>query len=513
MSTIAGAAAKPTRVNAKALIENVLDPGSFRSWDQEIDLSTYPDAYRADLEAARAKSGVDEAVITGEGTVGGRRVAVAVSEFGFLAGSIGAATANRIVALFERATAEGLPVLASPASGGTRMQEGTPAFVLMIRITAAVRRHKEAGLPYLVYLRHPTTGGVMASWGSLGHLTIGEPGALLGFLGPRVFETLNGVPFPEGVQVAENLYERGLIDAVVPVDELADLVARALKVLARPKPRELPESGAVRQVPAEVLAEDFEECKARVWDSIQRTRNPRRPSVRHLLKYGADDLLQLSGTAQGERDPRLFLGLVRLAGRACVVVGQDRTPGVEEPMGPALLREARRGMRLAAQLRVPLITVIDTEGAALSQAAEEGGMAGAIARSLSDLVGLRTPTISVLLGQGTGGGALALLPADHTVAAEHSWLAPLPPEGASAIMYRDTSHAADLAASQRVDASSLLRAGVVDEIVPEPVDAARDPRGFSERIVEAVVEAMDRLADVPVDSLLMGRERKYSRVG
>ena len=138
-----------------------------------------------------------------------------MGEFGFLAGSIGRAAADRLVAAVERATAEGLPLLAAPVSGGTRMQEGTPAFVQMVRISAAVAAHKAAGLPYLVYLRHPTTGGVMASWGSLGHVTVAEPGALVGFLGPRVYEALYGKPFPEGVQTAENLYAHGIIDAVL----------------------------------------------------------------------------------------------------------------------------------------------------------------------------------------------------------------------------------------------------------------------------------------------------------
>src|SRR5690606_19416418 len=133
------------------------------------------------------------------------------------------------------ATAEGLPLLAAPASGGTRMQEGTPAFVQMVRISAAVAQHKEAGLPYLVYLRHPTTGGVMASWGSLGHVTVAEPGALTGFLGPRVYEALYGKPFPEGVQTSENLYAHGIIDAVVPPEEIADILDRALTILTAPR--------------------------------------------------------------------------------------------------------------------------------------------------------------------------------------------------------------------------------------------------------------------------------------
>ncbi len=142
-------------------------------------------------------------------------------EFDFLAGSIGVAAAERITAAVERATAERLPLLASPSSGGTRMQEGTVAFLQMVKIAAAVELHKRAHLPYLVYLRHPTTGGVFASWGSLGHVTAAEPGALVGFLGPRVYEHLYGEPFPSGIQTAENLHRHGVIDGVVPLEAAA----------------------------------------------------------------------------------------------------------------------------------------------------------------------------------------------------------------------------------------------------------------------------------------------------
>ncbi|GAA3710570.1 carboxyl transferase domain-containing protein [Zhihengliuella alba] len=503
------------RTSARELLDGVLDRGSFVSWDTAPGAGAVPDTYRSELAAAAERSGTDESILTGEGRVNGRRVAVAVSEFGFLGGSIGLAAAHRLVALFDRATAEGLPVLASPASGGTRMQEGTPAFVSMIGISAAVRRHRLAGLPYLVYLRHPTTGGVMASWGSQGHITVAEPGALLGFLGPRVYETIYGRPFPAGVQVAENLQANGLIDAVVPADELAAVVDRALRILSPASPEDDDAATPAASAPQAGLADPGQLLPSgpeRVWDAISATRDPRRPSVRHLLKYGASDVMPLSGTGQGERDPRMFLALARLGGHACVVVGQDRGPERAEPLGPAFLREARRGMRLSEQLSIPLVTVIDTEGAALSREAEEGGLAGEIARSITELIGLRTPTVSVLLGQGTGGGALALLPADRTIAAENAWLSPLPPEGASAIVYRDTEHAAELAAEQHVDSASLRAAGIVDVVVPEPDSASARPREFSRAMARAVSTALREVSALPVASLLTGRERKYAAV-
>ena len=210
-----------SRITTDQLRDAVLDEGSFVSWDSAAAGGAGQRVLRRELADAREATGLDEAVLTGEGRIFGRRVAVVVCEFSFLGGSIGVAAAERITAAVQRATAERLPLLASPSSGGTRMQEGTVAFLQMVKIAAAVRLHKQAHLPYLVYLRNPTTGGVFASWGSLGHVTVAEPGALIGFLGPRVYEQLYGEPFPSGVQTAENLQRHGVIDGVVALDGAA----------------------------------------------------------------------------------------------------------------------------------------------------------------------------------------------------------------------------------------------------------------------------------------------------
>ncbi|MEC5199436.1 acetyl-CoA carboxylase beta subunit/acetyl-CoA carboxylase alpha subunit [Arthrobacter sp. PL16] len=489
-------------LTALELIDAVLDTGSFASWDSAVP-TPYPGAtasYEEELRRAREKSGADESVLTGEGLIHGRRVAVIVSEFTFLAGSIGSAAAHRITAAILRATAERLPLLAGPASGGTRMQEGTPAFLSMVDITGAVRAHRQAGLPYLVYLRHPTTGGVMASWGSLGHVTVAEPGALLGFLGPRVYEALYGKPFPPGVQTAENLFDKGLIDAVVPPEHLAGIVEKALTVLLA-KPSAIPEPPPTASV---------RPGTGDAWASILISRNRRRPDLRRLLAYGARDVLPLNGTGQGEKDPGLLLALARFGEQPCIVLGHQRPrqPG-DSVMGPASLREARRGMKLAEELGLPLLTVIDTAGADLSKEAEEGGLAGEIARSLHDLIGIASPSVSVLLGQGAGGGALALLPADSTIAAEHAWLSPLPPEGASAIVHRTVDRAPEMAEAQGVKVAALVERGVVDHVVDERPDAADEGRAFCERMAVAIEYELARVKGLSSADRLVRRAGKY----
>jgi len=490
-----------TRTTTEQLRDAVLDDGSFVSWDSDPVAVPMSESYRRDLAEARAATGIDEAVLTGEGRISGRRVAVVVCDFGFLGGSIGVAAAERITAAVERATAERLALLASPSSGGTRMQEGTVAFLQMVKIAAAVRLHKRAHLPYLVYLRNPTTGGVFASWGSLGHITFAEPGALIGFLGPRVYRLLYGEPFPEGVQTAENLQRRGMIDGVVALDELRRTLDRALKVIADP-PEPLPDPKPPEPVP-DVPA----------WDSVLASRRPDRPGAAQLLRYGGTDQVLLSGTGLGEAATTL-LALTRFDGQPAVLLGQQRvTGGSEARVGPASLREARRGMALAGELRLPLVLVIDTSGPALSAEAEEGGLSGQIAQCLAELVTLDTPTVSVLLGQGSGGPALAMVPADRVLAALNGWLAPLPPEGASAIVFRDTAHAAELAAAQGIRSAELLASGIVDAIVPEHPDAADEPVEFCRRLSRAIAGELQALRKMPAAERLAARLRRYRRIG
>jgi acyl-CoA carboxylase subunit beta len=494
------------RIGTDQLRDAVLDEGSFISWDIAPLAIPTSESYAGELAEARAASGHDESVLTGEGRVFGRRVAVVVCEFDFLGGSIGVAAAERITTAVERATAERLPLLASPCSGGTRMQEGTVAFLQMVKIAAAVTLHKQAHLPYLVYLRHPTTGGVFASWGSLGHLTFAQPGALIGFLGPRVYEQLYGEPFPPGVQTAENLQRHGVIDAVVPLGELRGILDRALTVVAdaagpppqRPRPEPLPD------IPA--------------WDSVLASRRPDRPGVQHLLRHGCTDQVQLSDTGLGAppacgggEAATMLLALARFDGQPAVLLGQQRVVG--RLVGPAALREARRGMTLAAGLRLPLVLVIDTAGPALSAEAEQGGLAGEIAHCLAELVTLDTPTVSVLLGQGSGGPALAMVPADRVLAALHGWLAPLPPEGASAIVFRDTEHAAELSAAQGVRSVELQASGIVDIVVPEHPDAADEPVEFSTRLSAAIAVELHALQGMADSDRMATRLRRYRNIG
>lgn len=441
---------------AMELIDGLVDTGTWTVWnDTPDDIPQHVDA--DELGRAATRSGTDESVITGRAEIAGEPVALIVSEFAFLGGSIGRVAGHRIASAIRRATADGLPVVGLPCSGGTRMQEGTPAFLEMAAITGAVVDHRAAGLLYLIYLRHPTTGGVFASWGSLGHVTWAEPDALVGFLGPRVVEGLTGEPIADGVQRAENLMRHALIDDVVPADELRDRLARIVATLMQAI-REAADPPVPQQVSSVAVAGAGNRLPA--WDAITATRHPGRPGVRELLPEDAVII--------ADHGP-IVLALSRFGVRTALVIGQDADrQRTGEFIGPEHLRMVRRGLALARDLRIAVVTVIDTPGARLSASAEEGGIAGEIARCTAELIALPAATVSVLLGQGGGGAALSLFPADRRIATVDSWLSPLPPEGASLIVHRDIEHAAEMAAQQHVLAVELARRSVIDTIVDAP---------------------------------------------
>ncbi|MCX5214153.1 acetyl-CoA carboxylase carboxyltransferase subunit alpha/beta [Kitasatospora sp. NBC_00240] len=502
-------------LTARQFVGLLADPGSFDCWDEPVGHPAADPAYLASLARARDRTGLDEAVTTGRVLLAGRPVALVASEFGFLGGSIGVTTAERITRAVERATAEGLPLIALPVSGGTRMQEGSAAFLCMLRVTAAVQAHQAAGLPYLTYLRNPTMGGVFASWGTLGHLVLAEPGARLGFLGPRVYEELRGVPLPDGVQSAETLAGRGLVDAVVAPSELRDVLRRLLSLLCdRPAgPRaDGPQPAGTRPDPGpQAPVPDAPDA----WDSVRRSRDPHRPGARELLQHAATRPVLLESPA-GPHGPQraLVRALAEFDGRPALVVGQQRRTGPQElPFTAADLRAVRRTAQQAEQLGLPLVTVVDTAGAELSAQAELDGVAVEIAHCLTTLLALRTPVLAVLLGQGSGGGALALLPADRVIAARHAWLAPLPPEGASAIVHRDGDHAAELARAQGIGAYDLAAVGLVDLVIPELPDAAEESEAFCVRVGHAVGAALTELAAVPPTDRAAERRLRHRRLG
>jgi acetyl-CoA carboxylase carboxyl transferase subunit beta len=419
------------------------------TWDGDVpsassDPLSFP-RYAEQLERAGGR----ESVVTG------RTASYALIEgcFDVLGGSMGAVHGERVVRAFERAAASRLPVVVVSTSGGARMQEGMVSLIQMARTASASRRHAAAGLLQVGVYRAPTTGGVFASYASLVDVRCASPGATVGFAGPRVVEQTLGSPLPDGSHSAESALAAGLVDAVVPVDDQAAWVDTALGLRDVPLPAPSPRLGDWHP-PGRPITQS-------PWGEVLAARDLARPT-------GIDWAARLcsSWTELHSTDPTVRAGLATFEGRRVVVVASDRYAADGRP-APAGFRLAQRAFGLAGRLGLPVLTFVDTPGAHPGAASEADGIAGEIARTFAAMATLPVPSVSVCVGEGGSGGALALAYADRLLIQEHAIFSVIAPEGAAAILERDAERAPVLAERLKLTSSDLLRLGIVDAVAPE----------------------------------------------
>lgn len=501
-------------MRASERIAQLADAGSFRETDRWVaaaDPLRFADQkpYEERLRLAREKTGLRDAVITGECRIGGYPAVLAVLDFEFMGGSMGSVVGEKIARAFERATRERVPIVTVSTSGGARMQEGMISLMQMAKTAAAAARLRERGVPFISVLTDPTTGGILASYASLGDIILAEPGALVGFAGPRVVEQTMGEPLPPGSQRAEFLLEHGLIDCVVEPARLKQVLVNLLSCLANEVRLELSE--VRREVHPPHVPEPG-------WEAVKLARRPDRPTSLDYLERIFTDFVPLHGDRQFGEDPALVAGFAKLAGRSVMLIGQER--GHQDParrggrMLPEGYRKAQRVMRLAEKFRLPLISLIDTPGALPTLEAEKRGLALSLATSLSLMSELQAPTVAVVIGEGGSGGALALALADRLLMQENAVFSVIAPEGAAAILYRDASRAEDLAERLKLTSHDLLRLGIIDSIIPEPPGGAHlDPAVAARELRDALVREIHELDQVPLKKLLRRRYRRYRAIG
>jgi acetyl-CoA carboxylase carboxyl transferase beta subunit/acetyl-CoA carboxylase carboxyl transferase alpha subunit len=502
---------------SQARIATLADEGTFLELDRNlvsVDPLEFADlrSYRARLQEARRETGVREAVTTGVCKIGGQRAVLIVFDFAFLGGTMGSVVGEKIAHAFEEATQRRIPLVSVAASGGARVQEGMFSLMQMAKVAAAASVHDRNGLAFVSVLTDPTFGGVTASFASLGDVLIAEPGAQIGFVGPRVIEQTTGVAPPKDSHRAETLLQAGLIDLVVKRADLPSVIAYLISHLKKQRSTDTAAEGFPPTVKRQRLP---------AWQKVGLARHTGRPSARYYIARMATRFLELHGDRWSADDPAIVGGLAELNGQTMIIIGHDRGGTPEEKAashdGKAYsegYRKSLRLMRLASKFRIPVVTLVDCPNAQANYESEHRGIAHALARNLATMANLPTPIVSVIIGEGGSGGALALGVADRVLMLENAIYSVISPEGAAAILYRDAGRAETVSEVLKLTAQDLHSLGIIDTVVPEPEGGAHlDPGATADTLKSHVLAALRAFSDIPTLRLLDDRYKKYRHIG
>ena len=530
------------RVPAYKRIEMIADEGSFEEWDMDLDgMDGPPDplqfkGYSEKIKKLREQTGLKEAVVTGRVKINGTQAVIGVCDGRFMMASMGYAVGEKITRAVERATNEKLPVILFTCSGGARMQEGIISLMQMEKTSAALKRHSDAGLLYVTVLTDPATGGVTASFAMLGDIIIAEPQALIGFAGPRVIEQTIGEKLPEGFQRAEFLLEHGFVDQIVKRENMKPVLGRILKMHDHVHPdcrkgKEVRKSDRTEPVPKAGMTEKkagkkaaeqepWSEKSLTAWERVCRSRSKERPVGKDYIDILFEDFVELHGDRYYRDDPAIIGGIAYFQGICVTVIAQAKGRTTKENLernfampSPEGYRKARRLMKQAEKFHRPVINFVDTPGAFCGMEAEERGQGEAIARNLFELSGLKVPVLSVVIGEGGSGGALALAVADEVWMLENSVYSVLSPEGFASILWKDSSRSAEAAKMMKLTAADLKKLGVIERVFPEPQNfSVLTMKPTAELLRAGLAEFLTKYQKLETKDLLEGRYERFRKL-
>lgn len=467
------------RMKAKTRIRMIADKGSFKEWSTDIktkNFLNYPN-YEEKIAEVQEKTHLEEAIKIGEAQIDKTRVVLGVCDARFLMGSMGYVVGEKITRAFECATKEKLPVILFCCSGGARMQEGMVSLMQMAKTSAAIKAHSKAGLLYIPVLTDPTTGGVTASFAMLGDIILAEPGALIGFAGPRVIEQTIGQKLPEGFQRAEFQLEHGFVDAIVERKNLKITLNRILKMhhsregFADFDPLRMDDN----YEPTELMRERAARAKGLTpWEKVKAARKVDRPSATDYMENIFDEFMEFHGDRYFRDDPAIVGGVAYLDGQPVTVIGIQKGKDFKDCMkhnygmpSPEGYRKAIRLMKQAEKFGRPVITFVNTAGAYCGMEAEERGQGEAIARNLYEMSALKVPVLCIMIGEGGSGGALALAVGNEVWMMENATYCVLSPEGFASILWKDGKRAKEASEIMKITAMDLKSLGVIEQIIPE----------------------------------------------
>lgn len=461
------------RVHARERIRMVADENTFEEWDARMEFVNPLQfkGYEGKVKSLQEKTGLDEAVVTGKARIGGHETMLAVCDGRFLMASMGQIVGEKITRAVERATKEKLPVIIFACSGGARMQEGMVSLMQMAKTAAALKRHSEAGLLYVSVLTDPTTGGVTASFAMLGDVILAEPQALIGFAGPRVIEQTIGEKLPKGFQRSEFLLEHGFLDRIVERHEMRQVLCEILRFHEAGQ-RDFSEEV---QQKSELSGETTQKSEKTAWERVQISREKDRPVGQDYIERLFPDFLEFHGDRYFGDDPAIIGGIASFQGKKVTVLAQAKGKSTKENVernfgmpSPEGYRKALRLMKQAEKFGRPVLCFVDTPGAFCGLEAEERGQGEAIARCLFEMSDLKVPVLSLVIGEGGSGGALAMAVANEVWMMENAVYSVLSPEGFASILWKDSTRAKEAAEVMKLTATDLQKLGMIEKVIPEP---------------------------------------------
>ncbi len=509
------------RVRTSNRIRMVADQKSFEPWFDEMESFNPLDfsGYEEKITAAQEKTGLHEAVTVGEAKIYGEPVVLGICDARFLMSSMGHVVGEKIASAVELATKKRLPVILFCCSGGARMQEGIISLMQMAKTSAALKKHSDAGLLYIPVLTDPTTGGVTASFAMLGDIILAEPGALIGFAGPRVIEQTIGQKLPEGFQRAEFQLEHGFVDAIVERKDLKKTLYRILKLHRQKEGYANFETESEKKfLPSELMKERSAKSKMmNAWDKVKAVRDVRRLSSVDYIDEIFDGFMELHGDRLFRDDPAVVGGIAALDGQPVTVIGVHKGRDLKDCMrhnygmpSPEGYRKALRLMKQAEKFNRPVICFVNTSGAFCGMEAEEGGQGEAIARNLYEMSGLTVPILCLMIGEGGSGGALALAVGNEVWMMENATYSILSPEGFASILWKDGKRAKEAADVMKITAQDLYRLNVVEKIIPEYGGADQDAlHDISMFMKHHMRKFLEKYSNMDRDSLAEARYKRF----
>ena len=502
-------------VTARQRIELLADKGTFKESYKYISSmdpisfsrrSRYKNLFTQD----QTRTGLTEAAVTGVCAIGDTEAMLIVLDFGFMGGTMGSVVGEKISMAFENAARRGIPAVAVVSGGGVRIQEGVLSLMQMAKTVTAANRLRDEEVPFVVVLANPSTGQAYASFANLADVIMAEPGSLIGLSPLRTLREVSKMPLPLDAHTAEAHVGHGLLDNVVDRENLQPRIASLLEILTAHKHGKSNHKNLIKSEPIE--------CEAvEPWEAVTAARNSERPQAIAYFRSMMDPFIELRGDRLNSDDRSIVAGLGFMDGQPMAVIGQQRRPLVEGEryhVFPDGLRKAQRVIDLASRFKLPLVTLIDTQGADPGLEAEEQGIGNAIAKTLSSMLTVPTPMVSVVIGEGGSEGALALSLSDRILIQQYAVYSPMSVNHTLGAAHHDYRLDREAAEALMLTAHDCLELGIADEIVPEPEGGAHvDPREAASVLQTAILTNLVQLAKMSQGKLLKKRYHKFRRMG